>query len=75
MSMKTAANLFTLLSVSVMVIFQYYLLTFIDARGSLWWMWSLSVIMALGSALLGAWARDEYYKDSFMRVLAKAEAA
>ena len=74
MSMKTAANLFTLLSVVVMVLFQYYLLTFIDARGALWWMWSLSVIMALGSALLGAWARDEYYKDSFMKMMGKVGA-
>lgn len=68
-SMKTVSTMLNFLSLIVMMIYTYYLLSFIGATGFLWALWALSMFMAAAIGLTGTWARDEYYAEQFGKVL------
>jgi hypothetical protein len=70
--MKTASNLFAIITVAMSLIYSYTLLSFIQATGALWGIWAMSIVAMLASTLLSRWARDEYYQDEFKKVIAKA---
>jgi hypothetical protein len=70
-SMKTVSTMLNLLSIIVLMIYTYYLLSFINATGFLWVLWALSMFMAVATGLIGIWARDEYYAEQFKNVIEK----
>lgn len=70
-SMKTLSTGMNLLTIVISVIYSYYLLTFIDASGFLWALWTISIIVATVTTLLGVYARDEYYIEEFEKILNK----
>lgn len=71
MSLKTISTLIGILTIIVSIIYNYYLLSFIDATGGLWMLWVLSSVVLSATTLVELYARDEYYNDQFKKMLNK----
>ena len=70
--MKTLSMVFTICGVFVLLIYGYVLLSFIHATTAIWALWVLSIMVSLASSLCGIWARDEYFREQFEKVLKNA---
>ncbi len=66
---KSTSTALSLISVVIMLIYTYNLLLFIKADNYIWSLWAISMLMSVSTSLISLWARDEYYRDQFEKVL------
>ena len=71
MTLKNVSTVISLLTIIVSTIYNYYLLSFIDASGGLWMIWILSIVVASATTLVGLYTRDEFYNEQFKHMLKK----
>ena len=68
-AIKSTSTALSLISVVIMLIYTYNLLLFINADNYIWSLWAMSMLMSVSTSLISLWARDEYYRDQFEKVL------